>query len=80
MATDNYPLGAANDPLAPYNEETEIREFLVSVVVSKSIEVEVAINKNNDDLIYDLKDSEYKKCKKILGDDWDIDNLEIIKE
>lgn len=37
----NVPLGAAEDPTAPYNEKTKIIEVNVSQCLSTTVEVEV---------------------------------------
>lgn len=43
METDNYPIGAANDPLAPYNEPLLINvRAEVGVELGLFIDIEVA--------------------------------------
>lgn len=80
MKLDNYPIGAENDPSAPYNEKTELREFYTSVIISKPIEVEVSKDKENVDLIFDLKKSIEEEVQKQLPEEWIIDSIAVIKE
>ena len=60
----NYPLGAKYDPRAPYNQkEPELvkKKILVSVTLSKSIELEVPEDFTRVDLCEAFNDSpEYK--------------------
>jgi hypothetical protein len=55
MTNDNYPPGAANDPLAPYNqvdpEPIEI-EVTVSITLSKTVKIYV------DDYIQEAPESD----------------------
>lgn len=41
MNNDNYPMGAQYDPVAPYNQKTERKKVLVSVIYSREVEVEL---------------------------------------
>ena len=50
---DNYPLGAANDPNAPYNQSfTEPYEVTVSITLSKTFTIDVL--KHEDRLVNEV--------------------------
>lgn len=46
---NNYPLGAANDPIAPYNEKTKIIEVTISQCLSSVQKIEVPENFDESD-------------------------------
>lgn len=52
MESGYYPPGAENDPNAPYNQsdpETEIKEFEVTITLTKTIPIEVTSDLDSSD-------------------------------
>lgn len=79
----NYPLGAKNDPRAPYNQEDTIvtKRVLVSITLSKTIDLEVPSDGDDRDLIDAYKESlEYQDIQGLLNDDWSEDEFEIMED
>lgn len=77
---DNLPLGAANDPRAPYNEEPYVEvEVLASITYSKSISFQVPKGSTEDEIKALAKDAIFKPHE-ALGGTWTIDEFEIIPE
>lgn len=86
MINDNYPLGAANDPNAPFNrvdpEPIEV-EVTVSITLSKTVKIYV------DDYTQDGSDIDFSECnlskaveeqitlpnEKVEG--WNVDDFEV---
>jgi hypothetical protein len=56
---DNYPIGAANDPNAPYNEPAP-QHVKVEVTVNLGLDVFVDVN-NSDDIDKAVKEALKKK-------------------
>lgn len=78
MNNDNYPLGAANDPAAPYNEPLLV-EHKRFVSVSISFEVTIRAPKEASE-----KEIRTKICddihNNIIPKNYDIDELVILKD
>lgn len=81
MNTDNYPLGAANDPAAPYNEP--LREGR-TVQFSATIDATVTVDVYPDDDETEVKNEIGKMLESSLRDRFGkslfIDNIELIDE
>lgn len=77
---DNLPVGAANDPRAPYNQELgEEIEVLISVTYSKSMSVLVPKGTSEAELKKHIEESVFKPHE-ALGGTWTVDEFEVIKE
>lgn len=79
----NYPLGAKYDPRAPYNKEEIMvtKRVLVSITLSKTIELEVPDDGDERDLINAYKESlEYQDIQGLLNDNWSEDEFEIMED
>lgn len=72
MTIDNYPIGAANDPTAPYNEPlpTKVR-VEVGVELGLFVDVEVI---DEDDIIGAVKEAINNRFK---SEDVEVNNIEI---
>lgn len=82
---NNYPLGAENDPSAPYNQvnpDYEEIDVLVSAVISKSIKIRVPFNSKEEEDLYDgfCKEVAYHELLHLESKGWNEDNITIIKE
>ena len=53
----NYPLGAGNDPNAPYNKKTKKVGYTYSISTSESIEVDENLSENeiNENICEQIK-------------------------
>lgn len=77
---DNLPLGAANDPRAPYNEdETEMVEILMSITYSKSTTISVPKGTPDTELKAYAKSAVFMPHEG-MGKSWTVDEFEVIKE
>ena len=81
----NYPLGAENDPSAPYNQvnpDYEEIDVLVSVVVSKSIKIRIPFNSKDEEELYDgfCNEIAFNELYQLLSKGWNEDNITIIRE
>ena len=80
----DYPLGAKYDPRAPYNQkEPKLvkKRVLVSVTLSKSLELEVPENFDRVDLCEAFNDSpEYDQLKTLWDNHWSEDDFEIMED
>lgn len=92
---DNYPLGAANDPDAPYNEpRPEPYRIMVSITLSKEFtidlirrydreidESDVRLYKYLPDEILKAVASKFDNIENMREDaaDWNIDNVTVIE-
>lgn len=72
MTIDNYPIGAANDPTAPYNEPlpTKVR-VEVGVELGLFVDVEVI---DEDDIIGAVEEAINNRFK---SEDVEVNNIEI---
>ena len=72
MVTNNYPIGAANDPTAPYNEPllNKVRAE-VGVELGLFVDIEVV---DEDDIISAVEEAIYNRFK---SKDVEINNIEI---
>ena len=72
MTIDNYPIGAANDPTAPYNEPlpTKVR---VEVGVELGLFVDVEVT-DEDDIIGAVEEAINNRFK---SEDVEVNNIEI---
>lgn len=62
---DNYPMGAANDPQAPYNEELDVTHV---IEVSMCLDGALKIKAPKDTPFDELKQLAYLKSKEIAKD------------
>lgn len=71
MTIDNYPIGAANDPTAPYNEPlpTKVR-VEVGVELGLFVDVEVI---DEDDIIGAVEEA----INRFKSEDVEVNNIEI---
>lgn len=80
----NYPPGAKDDPRAPYNQkEPELvkKKILVSVTLSKSIELKVPEDFDRIDLCEAFNESpEYQELKTLWDKHWSEDEFEIMED
>ena len=77
---DNLPLGAADDPRAPYNEEPYVEvEVLASITYSKSMSIHVPKGSTEEEIKAFAKKSIFRPHE-ALGGTWTIDEFEIIPE
>lgn len=77
---DNLPVGAKDDPRAPYNEEPcEEVEVLASITYSKSISFQVPKGSTEEEIKALAKDAIFKPHE-ALGGTWTVDEFEIITE
>lgn len=80
----NYPLGAKYDPRAPYNQkEPKLvrKKVLVSVTLSKSIELDVPEDFDRIALCEAFNDSpEYEELKSLWDKHWNEDEFEIMED
>lgn len=86
----DYPLGAKNDKDAPYNQlenETKKIKVLVSVTLSKTVEIEVkdyikaeSTDEDNDYSDCDLKSAVEQQIylPQDSYEDWNVDDFEVI--
>lgn len=75
----NYPLGAENDPRAPYNQEPKRVKRTVGVSITLSADIEVEIPENALDPIQAAKDyiADYVELPGEFLVDWCVDDYEI---
>lgn len=80
----NFPLGAENDPSAPYNQtvpEYEEVNVLVSAVLSKSIKLIVPYGSTEEDIYNKFFDSSsWNEIQYLELKNWIADNIVVIKE
>lgn len=80
----DYPLGAKYDPRAPYNQvepSKVLKRVLVSVTLSKTIELKVPEDPSRVDLCEAFNDSpEYKQLKALWDEHWNEDEFEIMED
>lgn len=72
---DNYPLGAAHDPEAPYNKviKTENVDIIVDATIFISMDIELDDNNPTKDMIHDYICSKYNiKPSRLTVNDYDI--------
>lgn len=72
----DYPLGAKYDPRAPYNKQTVKKGVLISVTLSKTVEVEV--DEDIDPSMYDevvQNTKEVLYINKLCKEGWNIDEF-----
>lgn len=77
MYWDNYPLGAANDPRAPWGQEAAPQD--VNVVVSQTLSRPTTLKVSDykiDVDIYDFSDTDFKKAYE--KQEYDISELLIV--
>lgn len=73
---DNYPPGAANDPMAPYNESLpETRKLIVEANAEIGIIVGVEVKIDDGDILIDEMQEEVRKA---IIDKLNIDDKEVI--
>lgn len=72
MTIDNYPIGAANDPTAPYNEPLPSKVRVeVGVELGLFVDVEVI---DEDDIISAVEEAINNRFK---SEDVEVNNIEI---
>lgn len=77
---DNLPVGAKDDPRAPFNEEPyEEVEVLASITYSKSMSIPVPKGSTEEEIKAFAKKSIFRPHE-ALGSTWTIDEFEIITE
>lgn len=70
QTVDNYPMGAANDPRAPYNEDLDMHvRAEVSVTLGLFVDVEVSNERNIKQAVKDAISKRFK------SDDVEINNI-----
>lgn len=72
MTIDNYPIGAANDPTAPYNEPLPSK-VRVEVGVELGLFVDVEVT-DEDDIISAVEEAINNRFK---SEDVEVNNIEI---
>ena len=73
-----YPAGSRHDENAPYNIDTKKINVLVSVILSKTVELEVSYD--SEDIPDFILKEEVEKQVNIPHEGWEIDNVSVIKE
>lgn len=77
----NYPIGAKDDPRAPYNEElSETREYYTSIVLSCPKNLQVLKSCPKDRAVEKVKEELSKELKPLTDKDWNIDEMVVIEE
>lgn len=80
----NYPLGAKDDPRAPYNQPDPIKvtkRVLVSITLSKTLELEVPEDFDRIDLCDAFSGCpEYSQLKTLVDNHWNEDEFEIMED
>lgn len=80
QSTDNLPLGADNNPNAPFNEEVyEDIDVLISITYSKSVSLYLPKGMSMEELKESCRKYVFKSPS-LEHDGWNIDEFEIIKE
>lgn len=81
IMNDNYPLGAGNDPQAPYNEELNIdNECYISITISKPIVLSTQPNPTEERIRELVKKSINNDIRYYQEKGYNIDDIAIITE
>lgn len=74
---NNYPIGAGEDSLAPFNEKTKTISVTISMTISKSVNIEADTSLNLDK--YELKRLVEEQIELPIDNDssWYIDDFTV---
>lgn len=80
MSLGGYPLGADQDPRAPWKEEDVFVDATVSITYHKTIRVKLNEHYDTPDLYNAAQDEVYDDVKALSDNGWYEDEFEVVEE